>query len=138
MKKLLCKRLNRGSYFLSLIGSLVFISIAGSALGSLVDMITQRSNVNGDVNPYVFVPIVIFWWVYAICTMIYRWHDIGYSGWFTLLNFIPIVGFISGLYILFKKGEIKTNNWGEEPKGVQILGLRSAFKPKDKQIKTEA
>lgn len=41
-----------------------------------------------------------------------RFHDLGHSGWFTLLILIPIVGLIISLYPLFKTGNKVANQYG--------------------------
>ena len=44
-----------------------------------------------------------------------RWHDLGQSGWMTLLLFIPYVGLIISIPLLFLKGEEKNNQYGPNP-----------------------
>ncbi|ENX35257.1 hypothetical protein F889_00924 [Acinetobacter colistiniresistens] len=51
----------------------------------------------------------------TVAIQVKRWHDIGLSGWFVLLGFVPLVGIMSGLYCLFKGGEDGTNKYGEAP-----------------------
>ena len=41
----------------------------------------------------------------GIVNYIRRWHDLGKSGWYTLLMFIPFVGFVTLLYLFFAPGE---------------------------------
>lgn len=45
-----------------------------------------------------------------------RLHDVGKSGWFYLLGFIPIIGLWPAALILFVDNEPHTNQWGEDPK----------------------
>jgi uncharacterized membrane protein YhaH (DUF805 family) len=65
--------------------------------------------------------ILIFLIFYLITTVAYiaaivrRFHDLGNSGWYTLLLFIPLVGFVYGLILLFKKGTEGPNQYGEDP-----------------------
>ncbi len=44
-----------------------------------------------------------------------RTHDIGKSGWWMLLMFIPIADFIWGLVLIFKKGDSGSNEYGADP-----------------------
>ena len=44
-----------------------------------------------------------------------RWHDLGYSGWMTLLSFIPIIGLLTSIYISLVKGEERDNKYGPNP-----------------------
>ena len=41
-----------------------------------------------------------------------RAHDLGHSGWFLLLTFIPYIGIVFGLYLLFKRGDQGSNKYG--------------------------
>lgn len=45
-----------------------------------------------------------------------RLHDVGKSGWFYLIGFIPIIGLWPAALILFVDSEPHTNQWGEDPK----------------------
>ncbi|WP_312524789.1 DUF805 domain-containing protein [Paracoccus sp. (in: a-proteobacteria)] len=44
-----------------------------------------------------------------------RLHDVGRSGWWQLLIFVPLIGAIVLLVWLVSKGEYGTNSWGEDP-----------------------
>jgi len=48
---------------------------------------------------------------YISAIQIKRWHDIGLSGWFVLLGFVPLIGLFVGLYCLFKSGEAGANKY---------------------------
>lgn len=45
-----------------------------------------------------------------------RLHDTGRSGWFFFCLLLPIVNIILGFYLLFKKGEPETNQYGPSPR----------------------
>lgn len=45
-----------------------------------------------------------------------RLHDVGKSGWFYLIGFIPIINLWPVALILFVDSEPHTNQWGEDPK----------------------
>lgn len=49
-----------------------------------------------------------------------RLHDTNKSGWFFLINFIPIVGPIWFLILMLTKGDVDTNNYGERTSYIQI------------------
>lgn len=44
-----------------------------------------------------------------------RWHDTGVTGWAVLVFFIPIVGLLAALYLMWKHGEAGKNQYGEAP-----------------------
>ena len=45
-----------------------------------------------------------------------RLHDVGKSGWMYLVIFIPIIGVIWLLVLLFTDGDSGTNEYGPSPK----------------------
>ena len=51
---------------------------------------------------------------FSLC--IRRLHDVGKSGWFYLIGFIPIINLWPAALILFVDSEPHTNQWGEDPK----------------------
>lgn len=62
---------------------------------------------------------VIFILIIAIPNLslcIRRLHDVGKSGWFYLIGFIPIINLWPVALILFVDSEPHTNQWGEDPK----------------------
>jgi uncharacterized membrane protein YhaH (DUF805 family) len=54
----------------------------------------------------------------GLAVTIRRLHDIGKSGVFILIALIPIIGAIWLLVLLCMEGENKSNQWGENPKGI--------------------
>lgn len=49
-----------------------------------------------------------------------RLHDTNKSGWYLLINLIPIVGPIWFLILMLTKGDVYTNNYGERASYIQI------------------
>jgi uncharacterized membrane protein YhaH (DUF805 family) len=45
-----------------------------------------------------------------------RWHDLGQSGWLSLLLLIPLVNFFVWLYLVFAPGKSGSNAYGPQPK----------------------
>ncbi len=50
-----------------------------------------------------------------------RLHDIGMSGWWQLLSFIPVIGWIVLIYFLAKQGETGPNMYGVDPRAVTVV-----------------
>jgi len=48
-----------------------------------------------------------------VCTAIKRIHDLGRSGWYLLLNLVPIVGVIWNIYYSLQAGKTEDNKYGE-------------------------
>lgn len=57
------------------------------------------------------IPLI---WI-SIANAVKRCHDLGKSGAFFLLSFIPIINIIVGLYLLFTKGDLNANEYGPSP-----------------------
>ena len=57
----------------------------------------------------------IFHFLPSLSVLVRRLHDVGKSGWFFLIQFIPIVN-LWLLYLLCKDGDNSTNSYGNNPK----------------------
>lgn len=53
--------------------------------------------------------------VVSVCIGVQRLHDIGWSGWLWLLNFVPIIGSVFALVMLFMPGTDGPNRYGPPP-----------------------
>lgn len=53
--------------------------------------------------------------VVGVGATIRRWHDLGQTGWLTLLGFIPFLGLLVLAYLCWKKGATTPNAYGEVP-----------------------
>jgi uncharacterized membrane protein YhaH (DUF805 family) len=69
---------------------------------------------------------LILWIIVIIPTIflnVRRLHDVNFRGWWFLINFIPIVGWIWSLYLLYLfclKGDEKPNRFGKPPQILEI------------------
>jgi len=54
----------------------------------------------------------------SISLTLRRLHDINLSGWFYLINLIPIVNILFAFYEIFKEGTVGPNQFGEDPKAI--------------------
>ena len=52
----------------------------------------------------------------TIAVAIRRMHDIGKSGWWVCINFVPLIGSIWYLILTAKDSERNSNQWGACPK----------------------
>lgn len=50
-----------------------------------------------------------------VMLMIRRVHDLGRSGYFVLLAFIPVIGIIFSIYLFCAKGQDGWNEYGADP-----------------------
>ncbi|WP_299667185.1 DUF805 domain-containing protein [uncultured Polaribacter sp.] len=81
-----------------------------------------EENFEEDHTNYLFLQIL---GLYTLATVIpslalssRRMHDLGKSGAWFLINFIPYIGSFWFLILTCMDGEAKTNKWGENPKGI--------------------
>lgn len=74
----------------------------------------------GDV-PYVLMILLGIYWlaviVPSIAVTVRRLHDIGLSGWFFLLQFIPYVGGLIIFVMMLMPSQKNPNKWGDIPAG---------------------
>ena len=95
---------------------ILFNFIIGSVLGLLAinsqGADTEKLNIFEKIsNIYtlgVFIPSIAVW--------VRRIHDVGKSGWWLLLAFIPILGAIYLIYLSVKDSEPGDNRFGPNPK----------------------
>ena len=52
----------------------------------------------------------------GLAVSIRRLHDVGKSGWWILINLIPLLGNLYFLYLMVKDSQPDANQWGENPK----------------------
>lgn len=110
-------RIRRIEYFLSgIIGGIVlgiayslgiatlfFGAAAGSAGGSFFGILIG-----------IAAGLAALW--FSLAQGVKRLHDLNKSGFLILLCFIPLIGWIFGLYMLFADGTVGPNQYGEDPK----------------------
>ena len=69
---------------------------------------------------------VVYGWLYVLTGLIHfipgfavairRLHDVGKSGWFLLIGFIPLIGAIWLLVLFCSEGDCTENAYGSDPK----------------------
>ena len=51
-----------------------------------------------------------------ISVTVRRWHDIGFSGWWVLINLAPALGLLVMAFLLSRQGEEGGNEYGRDPR----------------------
>ncbi len=101
-------RLKRWQYFVSsvllFLALFVVIFLMGVAVGYM--------GLEEDGMVYLAYAMYILTLPLGFSLVVRRIHDIGWSGWMSLLMFIPLVGTIFALIVLFKKGTDGPNTYG--------------------------
>lgn len=86
-----------------------------SVIISIVTGIVDVSLGMGDTGPVGLLASLVFF-LPSLAVAIRRLHDIGRTGWWMLLVFIPILGWIVLLFFYCTKSQETPNKWGPEPR----------------------
>lgn len=99
-------RAQRKEYWMFILFYMVFSVLAG-----IVDGVIGTPGVlQGLLGLGLIVP--------SLAVLIRRLHDVGKSGWFSLVSIIPLVGPIWLIILLAKDGDPGSNAYGENPKEI--------------------
>lgn len=115
-------RLNRRSFFLTILASMFLFVAIGLAVDALLRGLLGIHTSNGEPSA-LFVPSIVLWWVYAPFCAVKRLHDANTSGWWLLLGLVPFVNILLLVRLFFGKGDASANKYGKPEKRVYILGL---------------
>lgn len=111
-------RLNRDSYLLNMVIAVPVVVTAGSIANTESQMgALSSAGFFAALLVFVFLPFIFYWTAK-------RLHDLGKSGWFTLLYFVPVVALGLLIHALFP-GEKRKNQWGKPQKGLAVLGIKA-------------
>jgi uncharacterized membrane protein YhaH (DUF805 family) len=108
-------RLNRRNFIIGMLLTFTLWIIFLMILGYVMRYIGIYNDQSANWVLYGTYIVVIFYW---LSIEIRRLHDLGYSGWYFLANFIPIAGAILYIYLIFVSGKKESNKYGgiTEPK----------------------
>jgi uncharacterized membrane protein YhaH (DUF805 family) len=116
------KRLNRSSYFLSLLISMFLFVGIGLGIDFLLRAAFGMTTENNEAGIFLLF-FMIAWWAYAIYCVIRRFHDMDMSSWWLISAFIPFLNLYIGLRLLFFSGNPDENKYGQPLNKTFILGL---------------
>lgn len=103
-------RMGRVSYLNA--GGLAWLGIALLGIGAAVMLPILRSML--VLIPLGLAGIVFFIWSLRVTAL--RLHDMNLSGWWALLTFIPYLGFVVTVVLLFVPGSSDDNDYGDKPR----------------------
>lgn len=110
-------RARRKEYWFFTLFHIIFYGVC-----MLLDKILGTSAGEGGIG-FLYLTYFLLTLIPSFALSIRRMHDIGKSGWMVLVSIIPIAGPIWFLVLTCMESEMKTNQWGDNPKGIGNDGL---------------
>jgi uncharacterized membrane protein YhaH (DUF805 family) len=127
-------RIDRMGYFLGGVYTIapIVIVILLYALSSLLFGGTNVLRSGMNIVLYVFGLVwTVMYIPVTVGLSIRRWHDLNETGWLTLLNYVPIIGYIIPLVMLFARGTDGSNNYGDRLSPRDFDRVLFGRRPKD-------
>lgn len=106
-------RLNRKRYLIYMI--LFALVMAGSKFTMSCMATFLTGNPNGTLVMIITAILALIAGTGNIMLIIRRLHDIGKSGYFALLAFVPVIGIIFSIAMFIIPGQIGWNEYGADP-----------------------
>jgi uncharacterized membrane protein YhaH (DUF805 family) len=110
------------NFIFSLVASLLQLAIFGMALWEFNPLSIVYGVIGGFIIPVVYVVYAIAVFVPTLAVSVRRLHDIGKSGWYLLINLIPIAGPIWFLVLVCSDSQPGNNEYGPNPKAEEESG----------------
>ena len=104
-------RSQRKEYWMFLLFNFVVAVILAAVFGDGGD----------DATPLPFVAYQVLILVPSLAVSVRRLHDIGKSGWWLLLNIVPLIGPLVLLYFAAQDSQPASNQYGPNPKAVPVV-----------------
>lgn len=106
-------RLNRLRYLKYMILLAIVAGLSTFVMSSMATFLT------GDPNGSLVMLVTVFWAMVAgagnIALMVRRIHDLGKSGLFVLVAFIPLIGVVFSIALFCIPGQVGWNEYGADP-----------------------
>ena len=116
LSRLFQGRVNRSNYIIGIglmICYLVLVIVIANMLGYIFSVI------NTNLTLFIAMPLSLIFYVllviFGFSLSVRRYHDLGRSGWLSLLYIVPFVNLIAALILLFLKGQPQDNIYGKVP-----------------------
>lgn len=102
-------RISRSQYWLGLLGLIILSILVGITIGTTGLAVEGETSIVETLFSLVMMAL-------GFALYIKRFHDLGKSGWFSLLMLVPLVNIAVGLFWLgFVKGDDGANEYGADP-----------------------
>ena len=105
------KRLNRKKYMLRFLTLCAFF-IAITIVFAIIDTIMLQIPA---FMPLAMLAASIIVWISFLMATICRLHDLGHSGWWCVIFFVPYVNIAFAIYLILFKGTNGSNKYGDDP-----------------------
>ena len=106
-------RLNRGKFF----KYYILITLMGATATFVTSC--MATFLTGDPNSTPVLMVTGAWALIAgagnVMLIIRRLHDMGKSGWFALIVFVPVIGVIFSIAMFLIPGQVGWNEYGADP-----------------------
>jgi uncharacterized membrane protein YhaH (DUF805 family) len=90
------------------------LGVGGGIVAGVIDAMLGYGTPEKPIGPGIIVNLLLIW--PSIALAVKRWHDRDKSGWWVLINLIPILGWIWALVENgFLKGTAGPNRFGADP-----------------------
>ena len=109
-------------YMLLSLGVLVAITFVFATIGRSTPSVVPLTNIVIFLVALTWAILILY---SAVRAQVRRLHDLNHSGWWLLLAFVPIAGFVQGLFLLFASGTPGANDFGEPSKSTGLLEVMS-------------
>jgi len=104
-------RARRTEYWMYILFNMIFAIIA-----AILDNILGLKFSSESPYGFIYMVYALSVFIPGLAVSVRRLHDVGKSGWFLLIAFIPIIGAIWLLILYFTEGDSGTNQYGLNPK----------------------
>ena len=101
----------------------VVLSFIQFSLNFIYELILKNIYLTDPNNSFLVLTLSVFEIVTTILVIIAlfnitvrRWHDLGNSAWWIILNLIPLLNIFVSIYLVFKKGNPNLNKYGPPTK----------------------
>lgn len=108
-------RINRRDWWLGNVFALIIASVLSSVFHlSIPHELSWKMFSLHNITIGMVIGVCFIWMHIALNTK--RWHDLSKHGVFTVLNYLPVLGFFVSIFILgLCKGDSDSNEYGDKP-----------------------
>jgi len=111
-------RATRSEYWYFILFYFIFSIIAATLDSLVINPMLGASSTEAGQGGILQMLFALGLLIPSIALGIRRFHDIGKSGWWMLIGFIPILGLLALIYFYVQDSQSGSNLYGENPKGL--------------------